>query len=104
MQGAVLAWLGKGACSVAVCREAYCAAASTAAVLGLKCSARCVRVVVGREWSHCVPVPLCRCGYVYCSSHRHANEHSCTFDYKSMDRQKLAQQNPTVAAARVGKI
>lgn len=46
----------------------------------------------------------CRCGYVYCSSHRHATEHRCTFDYKSMDREKLAKANPTVAAARVEKI
>ncbi|GAB4818700.1 hypothetical protein N2152v2_005746 [Parachlorella kessleri] len=45
----------------------------------------------------------CRCGYVYCSTHRHASEHSCTFDYKTMDREKLAKANPTVAAARVNK-
>lgn len=23
----------------------------------------------------------CKCGYVYCPKHRHAEAHNCTFDY-----------------------
>lgn len=46
----------------------------------------------------------CRCGYVYCSHHRHAADHSCSFDYASMDRERLAKANPTVAAAKVDKL
>lgn len=52
---------------------------------------------------HALSCPLCSCGYVYCSTHRHATEHACTFDYKAMDRERLAKANPTVAAARVQK-
>ena len=46
----------------------------------------------------------CRCGYVYCSGHRHAQDHACTFDYAAMDRERLAQANPLVAAAKVDKL
>ena len=45
----------------------------------------------------------CRCGYVYCSGHRHAADHACTFDYASFDRDRLAKANPVVAAAKVDK-
>jgi hypothetical protein len=46
----------------------------------------------------------CRCGYVYCTSHRHAEDHACAFDYATMDREKLAKANPLVAAAKVQKL
>lgn len=46
----------------------------------------------------------CRCGYVYCSSHRHANDHKCTFDYAAMDRERLAKANPTILADKVQKL
>ncbi|OQR99893.1 hypothetical protein ACHHYP_03983 [Achlya hypogyna] len=36
----------------------------------------------------------CRCGYVYCSNHRFADQHNCTFDYKAADRAELAKRNP----------
>jgi len=36
----------------------------------------------------------CRCGYVYCSSHRYGDQHNCTFDYKTADRAELAKRNP----------
>lgn len=36
----------------------------------------------------------CRCGYVYCSSHRYGDQHNCTFDYKAADRAELAKRNP----------
>lgn len=36
----------------------------------------------------------CRCGYTYCASHRYADQHACTFDYKKSGRKVLAQQNP----------
>lgn len=46
----------------------------------------------------------CRCGYVYCSSHRHAADHSCTFDYAGFDRERLAKANPLVAASKLDKL
>lgn len=36
----------------------------------------------------------CRCGYVYCGSHRYADQHDCTFDFKKADRAELAKRNP----------
>ncbi|KAF4321124.1 hypothetical protein BBO99_00004019 [Phytophthora kernoviae] len=36
----------------------------------------------------------CRCGYVFCSNHRYADQHSCSFDFKTADRAELARRNP----------
>jgi hypothetical protein len=33
---------------------------------------------------------LCKCEYIFCGKHRHFSEHSCTFDFRAYDRQKLA--------------
>lgn len=35
----------------------------------------------------------CQCGYYYCSAHRHAEDHDCTFDHKAHGRDILARQN-----------
>lgn len=45
----------------------------------------------------------CRCGYVYCATHRYAEKHSCSYDYKTAGRQTLANNNPVVASAKVNK-
>uniref|UniRef100_M4BTV6 AN1-type domain-containing protein n=1 Tax=Hyaloperonospora arabidopsidis (strain Emoy2) TaxID=559515 RepID=M4BTV6_HYAAE len=36
----------------------------------------------------------CRCGYVFCSSHRFEDQHRCTFDFRTADRRELARRNP----------
>jgi len=36
----------------------------------------------------------CRCGYVFCSSHRYGDQHNCPFDYKAAGRAELAKLNP----------
>lgn len=36
----------------------------------------------------------CRCGYVFCSAHRYADQHNCSFDFKAADRAELARRNP----------
>lgn len=36
----------------------------------------------------------CRCGYVFCSGHRYADQHNCSFDFKTADRAELARRNP----------
>ena len=46
----------------------------------------------------------CRCGYVYCSNHRHAMDHACTFDYATFDREKLAKANPVVAPSKLDRV
>jgi hypothetical protein len=43
----------------------------------------------------------CRCKYVFCGAHRHFTEHNCDFDYKGMERERLAKENPLVAAKKV---
>lgn len=46
----------------------------------------------------------CKCGEVFCGQHRYAEAHQCGFDYKSVDRQKLAENNPVVQASKIQKI
>ena len=38
----------------------------------------------------------CRCGYVFCGSHRLAEAHACDFDYKTAGRDNLAKANPLI--------
>jgi len=35
---------------------------------------------------------------------RYAEAHECTFDYKKMERQRLAKNNPLVQASKVDKL
>jgi hypothetical protein len=46
----------------------------------------------------------CRCGFVYCSSHRHADAHACAFDYKAHGAAQLTKANPTVVASKINKL
>jgi len=46
----------------------------------------------------------CRCGGNYCSIHRYAETHDCTFDYKTDGRRLLEQNNPLVTAPKLPKI
>lgn len=34
----------------------------------------------------------CRCGKVYCSAHRYAEDHDCTFDFRSLRFHHLARE------------
>lgn len=46
----------------------------------------------------------CRCGSVFCGSHRYAEKHACSFDYKGMGKEEIAKANPVVKAAKLDKI
>lgn len=46
----------------------------------------------------------CRCGFTYCATHRHANKHECSFDFKAMGRDAVAKANPAVIAEKVDKV
>eukprot|EP01136_Pigoraptor_vietnamica_P026444 Opistho-1_new@81521 len=46
----------------------------------------------------------CRCGLSYCAKHRHAELHNCTYDYKSVGRRALEENNPVVTAPKLPKI
>jgi AN1-type zinc finger protein 5/6 len=38
----------------------------------------------------------CRCGKVFCGTHRYQDQHACTFDYKTHDRSILEKRNEKV--------
>ena len=43
----------------------------------------------------------CKCGYIFCGLHRHFTEHSCDYDYKSVEREKLMKDNPLIASKKI---
>eukprot|EP01026_Neomeris_dumetosa_P027431 TRINITY_DN2229_c0_g1_i1.p1 TRINITY_DN2229_c0_g1~~TRINITY_DN2229_c0_g1_i1.p1 ORF type:complete len:221 (-),score=14.15 TRINITY_DN2229_c0_g1_i1:575-1237(-) len=46
----------------------------------------------------------CRCGYVFCYSHRQPEDHECSFDFRHFDRQQLASNNPQIIASKISKV
>lgn len=46
----------------------------------------------------------CRCGEVFCSSHRYSDKHDCPFDYRTAARDAIAKANPVVKAEKLDKI
>lgn len=43
-----------------------------------------------------ITLGTCLCANVFCSSHRHPEEHACEFDHKTRQRAILATRNPGV--------
>lgn len=45
----------------------------------------------------------CRCNdeISFCSKHRYAEEHNCTFDYKEKQKEKIVQENPKVENQKI---
>ncbi|XP_021728682.1 zinc finger A20 and AN1 domain-containing stress-associated protein 3-like [Chenopodium quinoa] len=46
----------------------------------------------------------CRCGLMFCGSHRYPEQHGCTFDYKTMGKDAIAKANPLIKAEKLEKI
>ncbi|XP_076018198.1 AN1-type zinc finger protein 4 isoform X2 [Genypterus blacodes] len=46
----------------------------------------------------------CRCGHNFCTTHRYAETHDCTYDYKSSGRRFLQETNPLISAPKLPKI
>lgn len=46
----------------------------------------------------------CRCGGLFCGTHRYANEHNCQFDYKEHGAEEIRKNNPQVIGEKVSKI
>lgn len=46
----------------------------------------------------------CRCGDIFCATHRYSDKHACPFDYKSAGREAIAKANPVVKAPKVERI
>ena len=46
----------------------------------------------------------CRCGHVFCSTHRYSDKHECTYDYRTAGREAIAKANCVVKAEKLDKI
>ncbi|KAM3605614.1 uncharacterized protein V6R79_002002 [Siganus canaliculatus] len=46
----------------------------------------------------------CRCGHNFCATHRYAESHDCSYDYKSAGRRFLQETNPLISAPKLPKI
>lgn len=46
----------------------------------------------------------CRCGEQYCTRHRYAEEHDCTYDYQKDHKTKLRAQNRSLTPPKLPKI
>jgi predicted nucleic acid binding AN1-type Zn finger protein len=43
----------------------------------------------------------CKCGGLYCASHRYHDAHNCDYPHQEEERKRLAAANPVVAAAKI---
>lgn len=46
----------------------------------------------------------CRCGKVFCVTHKNPEDHSCTFDYKNEGKEKLKTKLKQVVNEKVVQI
>lgn len=46
----------------------------------------------------------CRCGNLFCGSHRYSDKHDCQFDYRTAAQDAIARANPLVKAEKLDKI
>lgn len=46
----------------------------------------------------------CRCGLTFCGAHRAPESHACSFDFKALGRERIASENPLVAAQKVTRL
>eukprot|EP00344_Euplotes_crassus_P011478 CAMPEP_0197004394 /NCGR_PEP_ID=MMETSP1380-20130617/22122_1 /TAXON_ID=5936 /ORGANISM="Euplotes crassus, Strain CT5" /LENGTH=118 /DNA_ID=CAMNT_0042423163 /DNA_START=97 /DNA_END=453 /DNA_ORIENTATION=+ len=43
----------------------------------------------------------CKCGYIFCSKHRHADDHECDYDHMADDREALRKNNPMLVTSKL---
>ena len=46
----------------------------------------------------------CKCENYYCSSHRHAESHSCSFDFKKQSHLQLEKQLVKVVSSKLDRV
>ncbi|GMT30683.1 hypothetical protein PFISCL1PPCAC_21980 [Pristionchus fissidentatus] len=46
----------------------------------------------------------CRCGGLFCGDHRYDTAHACNFDYKTMEREQIAKNNPVCVSDKIQRI
>ena len=47
---------------------------------------------------------ICKCGFKFCCSHRHPEDHQCTFDHKTEQQKLLRDKNPQIISDKIIKI
>jgi len=46
----------------------------------------------------------CRCGGLFCSTHRYSDKHNCSFDYRQLGAEEIRKNNPVVVCEKINKI
>ncbi|XP_074321328.1 zinc finger A20 and AN1 domain-containing stress-associated protein 8-like [Silene latifolia] len=46
----------------------------------------------------------CRCGNLFCATHRYSDKHDCPFDYRTAGQEAIAKANPLIKAEKLDKI
>jgi len=46
----------------------------------------------------------CRCGGLFCGTHRYSDKHDCSFDYREMGAQEIRKNNPVVVSEKIKKL
>ena len=46
----------------------------------------------------------CKCGNIFCGTHRYADKHDCPFDYRTAGQEAIAKANPVIKADKLDKI
>ncbi len=46
----------------------------------------------------------CKCSYIFCSKHRHSDQHDCEYDFKMEHREKLIKENPKIETPKIVKL
>ena len=46
----------------------------------------------------------CKCGNLFCATHRYSDKHECPYDYQNAGRDAIAKANPVVVAKKLDKI
>lgn len=46
----------------------------------------------------------CRCGNLFCATHRYSDKHECLFDYRGAGQNAIAKANPVIKADKLDKI
>uniref|UniRef100_A0A8C5PU68 AN1-type zinc finger protein 6 n=1 Tax=Leptobrachium leishanense TaxID=445787 RepID=A0A8C5PU68_9ANUR len=46
----------------------------------------------------------CRCGDMFCGTHRYSDVHNCPYDYKADAAEKIRKENPVVVGEKIQKI
>ncbi len=72
-------------------------AATVAVTTGVNRCATCRRRV-GLTGFHC------RCGSLFCGSHRYPEQHECSFDFKEIGKEQIAKANTVIKAEKIQKI